>query len=937
MSRERRTPECSSTSGQSIIQSNDARDRKRRLTILLAMTGCAASCAPALADSSATAATSLVCTSDREPAPSTLPAFDADNDFDVQVRLAPGGKIIRITGDTVIVDKNNLGSLLSAPSTPKTGVQSLIIDARVIRLRGSIALQGGSVELLGEQINFERGAFITLLGSDDKAPRSLRMVAERVRFEGAPKRPFDAGILAHPDIKIRAAIKELQGGVSTADFWTRFTDSIDTPIPFGDADVIIGAGADLAITQAFTQEMEWPLYFAAKLRKHFGRAPFSEDVRKDVGERAAGYLDRIGAWRDPQPYATLSSILGAIRNDADLHGHGVAFTPKQDLNSQKADIEEALTEEPFTRLAQLIVATTQNRASVDGEIKRTRDELSELADEERRLSRQVDDNSRGLDLARQHSTRIDTKIEEQIEELKKALAREQEGQEDAESVKQWAAVGASAVVIAASAGAATPAVAAAAATGIGVTGELIYRHNTGASVNIPELLRLGSEAYAAADNFQKSWSNLKRTKDLAAQVFDGQTVLEGPPPPAGEVDTRKPLTKTEVTKRLLRSAADAAEMAKAIGGQKVAVPQKLSLSEMEDSDPTMRALLADRAATMHKIGLLGAAIDAGMRELEGQMARRVELKAIDDRLRAAAPVNDQENARWNANAYLLWEIDVQRMSDMVQTYRKSLYFETGKVLSGVANVLDYPNQLQSKIALGILDPLAGADPAVGQVEVQARLTQESRQFLASILETKTAVGDAFKDYLKSRAQAGVVRRSKVFAINSPSVVEREFVEALNGQIRQQIVAGAGVGDLLPAYIPYELPTSLEPFPERLIQSAVVRATFNVANNKIGPNAIEFLIIHPQYGQMRREDTCHIVDFRSQPTDWRYFKTTLEMVTPDWLLREPTKVDISTRDSGRFYTYLPARAPYFLVVNSLSRNWVSIPSLRSIEIGFEVMQ
>jgi len=57
----------------------------------------------------------------------------------------------------------------------------------------------------------------------------------------------------------------------------------------------------------------------------------------------------------------------------------------------------------------------------------------------------------------------------------------------------------------------------------------------------------------------------------------------------------------------------------------------------------------------------------------------------------------------------------------------------------------------------------------------------------------------------------------------------------------------------------------------------------------------------------------------------------------WLNLEPKHVAISRQDPNRFYTYLPARAPYHLIVNVISQKWLSIPRITSIEFGFEVMQ
>lgn len=118
---------------------------------------------------------------------------------------------------------------------------------------------------------------------------------------------------------------------------------------------------------------------------------------------------------------------------------------------------------------------------------------------------------------------------------------------------------------------------------------------------------------------------------------------------------------------------------------------------------------------------------------------------------------------------------------------------------------------------------------------------------------------------------------------------------------------------------------------------IVDVKFNVPTSAVGNGALSFVVVHPNYGEMRRGAECFPVDFRVQPTDWRLFTTTLEQVDPDWPRQRVEQIKINREQSNRYYTYLPARTPYHLLVNVVSKNWLALPKIERISLGLEVMQ
>lgn len=867
---------------------------------------------------------------------SKLLDFLHDDGFDLQVRPGPDGTMIRITGDTVIVDKQRLASLLASPSMAKSKIKSLTLDARVLIIRGPLSLEGGELALLGEEVRFEKGAQIALLPAAVNTPRRLKIISDRLEFSGSGRRPIDLNLISNPNVEVSAAVRTITG-TSPTHLWARFVDSLDAEKPPAGIIIAVGAAADETVRQATENQMEWPLFFAAKLRKHFNRNPYDSDIRHEISSIVDQYKPRLESWRDAGPFTIVSAIEAAIRNETDLDGRSFSFTPKQDLISQKQDLETVAVADRFDTLANIIAATVKDNDLAEHHLQRVRAEVATITQKQARIELSVNQNNQKLQILVQRNASTDALINERTRYLALMQQRDFKRMKDSQAVKQWSTIAVSAVVIAGTMGAATPAVAAGAAAGLAVTGEAIYRHNVGAPMTLADAIESGAKTYAAAQAFQESWEQLKANKDIALQVYDGKEVFEGPPPEEGKPDNRKPLTKLEVSKRVLSSLSDAAQKAKAINGDSIAAPTPLTLTERQNEDEDMKALLSRRATDVYDSELLAAQIAASTQELESLINRRLELQTLDVALREGKPENDQQNARWNANARILWGMHVERISRMIATYKKSLYFETGRVPDGVSDVLDYPNELEAQMAAGVLDPLGGFGGTDLQKPVKARLEAEKEKFLASVTATLDAVDVTYTAYLNSRTEADVSRRSVAFSVNAPNSIFRAFLQTLNGQIRQQIVAETPVQMILPAYIPYVLPLSLNPMPERLIRATIVAVEYNIPQNRVGANALEFSIIHPGYGEMKRGNEKFIADLRTSPTDWKYFGVPAEQITREWLTRPPTVIEISKARSDRFYTYYPARAPYFLVVNVRSRNWQSIPEIQAIEIGFEVMQ
>lgn len=885
---------------------------------------------------SAQAPDTATCIASPRPQITGLPDFMNDDGFDLATEVTATGTRVRVTGDKVVIDADRLTSILASPSSPKTGITSLVFDAREVIVRGSIALEGGDVSIYADSLVFEKGGQITLVPLSGKPQRSLTVVTNSLVFKGARRRPFDLGLDASDAVNVGIAavtITDTQGG----NLWSRFVDSVDSDTPPKQVQIVVGAKAGALWDQSFARDMEWPLYFAAKVRRHFNRDPFNPGIGTNLSAIIGRYDAVMPSWRDARPLSVLSSVKAAIRNATDIDGRAFSFTPKENLQSQRAAIERRLSSGIFEDLVEILAATDVPKANVADLLKSARAELDLVNQHHAELTMSIDADNITLQNLNQAAAGIDVRLSQRTQYLATLQAQEFASLKKAQAVRQWTTVAASAVVIAASMGAATPAVAAGVATGVSLIGETAAQRNSSAPVKIETLISQGAQTYAAALKFRDAWNAVRADQGALSDLYAGKEIKDGPPPDAGKLDDRKPLTKTAATKRLASSLGEAVKAIQGISGDQMAWPTPLSLSDRQNEDEDFKAILVERAGNRESFSLKTAEVHAHAVALEALLNRRAELQSVEFALREAAPTNDQETARWKANATLLWGMNIQQLSTMLNTYRKSLYFETGLIPTGPANVLDYPNELDSKVTLGVFNPNGGIEQSKVMAERRDRLKGESAKFAAAMKTAAQSVERSYVQYLNTRSDADVYRKAIRFSANSPDQAVRAFIQSINGQIAQQIAGGSNSTELFPIFLPYTFSKSVNKYPERLLHATVTSVTFDVTTSKIGSNALSFNIIHPQYGVMRRPGDCFAADLRDSPTDWRNFNVPFEGIQKDWLKLQPKHVVISRQDPNRFYTYLPARAPYHVVVNVISQKWFSIPRITSIEFGFEVMQ
>lgn len=867
----------------------------------------------------------------------TALTFEDETAFDLQVRREADGFYLRVTGDNILLSEETASSLVADPAFAKTGLKSIVIDGRNITLASPLSFLDANIRIIGENVLITGDAQINLFSSAPGPTRSLSIVADRLDFSDSRRRPLNLHYGVSPGASVAMYIKQafFNGSeINTEDsFWRRFVGSVEMDDPPSEVEILLGSAAEDEVMRVFSEEMEWPLYFAAKLKQTFTLAPFNTASNEKILELIDQYRPVVEAWGEPYPLLTIEVIASAIENNVDFLGRNSAFTPKQDAWNQISSIKSLSESDSFDRLIRIIVATASKKDEAEEAVVALRNEVAEAREEQNQIRGRIDSAVLRLNVLASENQALDVLIAQRVETLAEMSRREFERLKDAQSVKQWTTIAAAVVVVAASFGAATPAVAGAAAAGLSLTGDQIYRHNIGEPFKIADLLESGTKTYAAISGFQTSWGKFLEAKDLATDVvYDGKTVYENDPPKEGE----EPISKFAATKVFVASLVDLVKKADGLSSGQPPGPTPLSLTERQNEDEVMKEYLTSRAEFNGEINSLAAQLQSDSRLIEGLEARVADLQIKINELLEIDPVNDQQNARWNANAYVLWALEVRDIAEKIDLLKKSVLFETGRSLSGPSDVLDYPNELLTRIDAGIFDLTAGAGTDYSAA-LRANLELERDKFLASVDAVLRSASRELQDYLDARSEADTYRRTFTLSAVSRDPVERAFIETLNGQIAQQIVAGTAVDKVEPAFIPIDLTILPSQVPERLIDAKIVAAKFSTPDSSIGDNAISFSIVHPGYGEMRRRDTCAIGDFRSRPDDWRFFTTFFEQIDGDWASEAPRQIELTNETRGRYYAFLPAQTKYHMVVGVHSKNWRRLPRITELSIGLEIME
>jgi hypothetical protein len=258
--------------------------------------------------------------------------------------LAGGKKAISITGDEIHVTRESLGVLVRAAAAVDRSIDSIRLDARVVKFSGQVPLSGGRIDVFAKDIEFEDGSSITLLPASNSR---ITLAAQNISLSDTGFHHFDvrARELTGPrdtfsDIDTILDVKASHlyvGGSEIAhanasgvlaqrfstypidDFTAKITADVGDPVSAGWVD---------AERQA---KVEWPRYSVAVLRSVFRISPFDDCAREDIKDAATNNLPTLKLLANGEAVFEAQTIIDAVDRGVDLNGNGPAYVSSRPL------------------------------------------------------------------------------------------------------------------------------------------------------------------------------------------------------------------------------------------------------------------------------------------------------------------------------------------------------------------------------------------------------------------------------------------------------------------------------------------------------------------------------------------------------------------------------------------------------------------------------
>lgn len=920
--------------------------------------------------------------------------------FRLQVLDLPDGrKNVRVTGETVRVDRANLGALIKAAGRYDPRISDFTIDARVIEMDGALSFDNAKVTLVADEVRFARAGTISLLLKPQSA---LTIIANIVRLPegnyghfdlrpievsgGLPSLPSTGALFSVIGRHLYIGQEEIDESAAAARLARRFT--LGRLYDFQPLiSVQLGTGGEEEWTRRTVTEAGWPTYSTAVWAAAFRLSPFDEGLKATLKEKFARYdplFERLSP--DGQVIYRLSALNAALVRGTDLDGNGAAWATSLPLSKLLERIESYSTDEGLGRrvLNEMIALL---RSARDG----TRINTVEL---QRATEAEIRTNILAFEAANIRLGEIETAFDSenrQIEGLKAAYKeREQRLKEHAEDLERSAQARSQIV-----SGLATAAsVAATAYTGNpqtgAIAGGIVYAvGNAQSGRPVIDSLSAGVQFASAIQGplseSSKAAAALKEGRSQYADFIKSFTIsnitiaeyvdLPIPNPKPGEPTTRR-VKRDEALKDMgKRGEALGKSLQGVLDVYNKFVPQRPEIPPALEDDATLKQHAGDMQKILERVKALLLELDTLQRSAQGQQDAIVAASERLAKLRAIDPANEEarratanfafEAAREELATFAVAMLDLRRLSllefseplplDIGQLQRVLVHEETSPQWDP-ARDLDQRAVLSSYIAL-----LEERRNAIQILAVRAQQSSRAQ----------------FESYVARRGTRPIVsypEQQFTDSARSPAD-ERRFIRELNDTLAMQyklLSRGPLSTDKLTELrrlqtrrieVPFNVEHMMRArYPVRLIKAAVIEVR---RNGTMNGGDLSLTLEVERVGNYRRPSeqasnssakkdiglACFSVDLRSKDSSQAQYYLPADFTIGDidahQTLPRASEVSfwyLSNRDAppneGRtmFISYPPAEARMYLQVRmDETAAWISVPAVTGVTVKAEVFE
>ena len=633
----------------------------------------------------------------------------------------------------------------------------------------------------------------------------------------------------------------------------------------------------------------------------------------------------------------LSRTQNLINNNEYYLDSTPAYFPRQNVSSQTAFLQQQIdsssqqyADSLIEMLAKGKFDESQKKQAEQSLDKQRRDLQLNIASMEQVFGNAVTSFAslqQQIDVEAKRARVQQQKIQQAIEQMKKR-------QQDVSWIKPAAAVvGVAASFIA------TPAAGAAIAVGAEIVAEGVYGNNAAgmdmtAGQALAEILGRSSKIVAASKQLQDSWAGTQKAKGNYDAVESGK-----PPMVTGPDGKKVPMTSEQASKEYADRVSALGSSVSNVFSLMAETPKaaQVQLNTLEAQDGFLQSSLrrieslsGERDKASKTIAELTTKIQSAKLNIE-------ELNAAYQSFINGNIINDEDRERWRGVAKILWTNYFSNGYRLAVSLEKSFQLLTGKELSSVEEIKNFPIISLVNINAGTFDPLSH-DESGSESEYRSQLLQARDRYVTAIKTLLNDVSGQKYDYLGRRFGGTIANYRMMFSSDQPErSTERKFLFQVNELIAEAIRAAK---EHKPApsrklVVPMSYDSGTEILPEYFLGVEVPFVDLDGDRN-IG-TSIRFRIEHPGYGKFYRNNSCEYVDFRQAGSiNTKEDVTTMPPFNPAQVTYSPDSVRQSV-EGENFYTFLPARATYLLGISITQPPITQSIKVRRIDINLHYFQ
>lgn len=266
--------------------------------------------------------------------------------------LPTGKKAVVITGDQLIINRENMGVIVRAAASVDNSIESIKFDARIVRFVDTVPIANGSLTVLADEIEFADGSSIAMLPN---ATTKLTFAARKITLSQTGFKHFDvrarqgkkrddfsdiASIMTLSADQLFAGTNLISDAEVKLHLAKRFTRYPVTDFSSKIDSAVSQSGHLRWVALERSSSVQWPRYTIAVLKSAFKVSPFDDCTRDDIRSQLSALRPTMLEVAEAGTIFDAQIIVDSADRGIDLDGNGPAFATVFPLGTLLAKVKE---------------------------------------------------------------------------------------------------------------------------------------------------------------------------------------------------------------------------------------------------------------------------------------------------------------------------------------------------------------------------------------------------------------------------------------------------------------------------------------------------------------------------------------------------------------------------------------------------------------------